>query len=202
VASPAWLGGLLLVLGALAFAVGAGNPHLVRVWTSSDEVGLPIIHVHPRSWRVTAILMIAATVLTAAGLWLLADVLATPLARAGAVGYLLAAGCWIAHLAARLSVTPAAAAGFVAGDGIDPAYRLFGRWTGSLFAVFTVVAGLSLVAIGAAVLGSALAFGAGWTGIGFGVLIVGGFLAFGDMPPFVSYIPTLLFGIALLQRSG
>ena len=38
----------------------------------------------------------------------------------------------------------------------------------------------------------------GWVCVAFGVIITGGYLVFGDVPPFVVYLATGLLGIALL----
>jgi hypothetical protein len=50
--------------------------------------------------------------------------------------------------------------------------------------------------------GAALSGVAGWFAIVIGIVSAVGYTIFGDMPPFVSYLPTGLLGIiVLLQRS-
>jgi len=192
--------GILLVVGSGLFLVGAANPLLVRVWISPDEIALPIIRDHPLAWRTTALLMSAATVLTAVGLWLLADLKATdgsPLARAGALLYALAAALWLCFQAFRLTVTPAAAA--VIDGPVDPAYSLMGRWASGLFATFTILAGAALILFGTAWLTAGTSTIAGLAGVVLGAVIVVGFVVSGDMPPFVAFLPTGLFGLVLLM---
>lgn len=199
---PRQLTGLLLVVGAGLFLVGASNPRLYRVWTAPDDLALRLIDAHRAAWRWTNALFAVATVLTAAGLWLLVDLVGSdvaPLARGAAVAYLLAAGAWLASLVFRLAVTPAAATSFVATATLDPSYVALGRWSGGLFAAFTIVAGGSLVALGGAILlGGAVLAAVGWFALAIGLVVMGGFLATGDMPPFVAYLPTGLIGLALL----
>lgn len=198
---PRQLTGLLLAIGSALFLVGASNPRLYRVWTAPDELALRIIDEHKAAWRATNWLFLAATVLTAAGVWSFVDLVGAdgaPLARAGAVAYLLAAGAWLASLTFRLTVTPPAATSFAV-DSIDPAYATLARWSGGLFAMFTIVAGSSLVALGGGILfGGAVTALAGWFAVVIGLVIVVGFLAAGDMPPFVAYLPTGLIGLVLL----
>ena len=122
-----------------------------------------------------------------------------PLARAGAVAYLLAAGAWLASLTFRLTVTPPAAEAFVASSVIDPAYATLARWSGGLFAMFTIVVGSALVALGGGILlGGAVTVLGGWFALVIGLVIVVGFIAAGDMPPFVAYLPSGLIGLAIL----
>jgi hypothetical protein len=126
------------------------------------------------------------------------------LARGAAVVYLIGSTAWLASLVFRLTVTPEAASAFVAGGSLDPTYVTIDRWAGGLFGAFTYLAAGSLVAVGVAVIqGGALAVAGGWFAIVIGVVMALGYAVVGDMPPFVSYLPTGLLGIALLlQRSS
>ncbi len=57
----------------------------------------------------------------------------------------------------------------------------------------------ALVVIGIALgLGGGVAAPVAWVATTVALLATAGFVAFGDMPPFVLYIPTLLIGLALL----
>ncbi len=194
----------LLVLGAVSFIVGAANPALGQVWSAPQEAQLRLIAGAPTAWTITNSLFLFATVLTAAGLWLLPERVGdrglAP-ARAATIVYLVAATAWLASLVFRLTVTPDAASAFVAAGSLDPTYVITDRWAVGLFGAFTYLAGGSLIAIGVAViLGGALSRAGGWFAIVIGIVIVGGYAVFGDMPPFVAYLPTGLLGIALLPR--
>ena len=58
-----------------------------------------------------------------------------------------------------------------------------------------------VIAIGVAVIrGGALSGASGWFAIIIGTVIVGGYTIFGDVPPFVAYLPTGLLGIVLLPK--
>jgi len=194
--------GWLLVAGSVAFLAGALNPALFQVWSAPQATQLQLIAAAPKAWTVTNVLFVVATVLTAAGLWHVPDRVGAAgltLAQAAAVGYLLASALWLASLVFRLTVTPAAASAFAAHGSVDPAYVVVDRWAGGLFGAFIYLAAASLLAIGVAVLqGATLSAVAGWSAIAFGAVIGGGYLVFGDMPPFVAYLPTGVLGVVLL----
>lgn len=196
--------GWLLLIGSLAFIVGAANPALGQVWSAPQDGQLRLIHDAATAWTITNALFFIATVLTAAGLWFVPERVGERgrmAARAATVGYLLAATAWLASLTFRLAVTPDAAATFVSTGSMDPTYVLMNHWAGGLFGAFTFVAGGSLVALGVAlVAGRTVSALAGWFAILVGLVITVGYAVFGDMPPFVAYIPTGLLGIALLRQ--
>ena len=99
----------------------------------------------------------------------------------------------------RLSVTPVAAKTFVSTGVVDPTYDMLRHWSSGMFATFTILAGVSIVALGLAVLlGAALPVLLGWTMVILGAVIVGGFVVAGDIPPFVAYLPTAALGVSLL----
>jgi hypothetical protein len=103
----------------------------------------------------------------------------------------------------RLTVTPAAATTFVASGSMDPAYVLLNRWALGLFSAFTYLAGGSLVALGVAlIVGRGMSAAVAWFAILIGLTIAVGYAVFGDMPPFVAYLPTGLIGLALLRQRG
>ena len=198
------MAGWLLVVGALSFIIGAANPALGQVWSAPQEAQLRLIADAETAWTVTNLLFLFATVLTAAGLWLLPEHIGerglVP-ARAATVVYLVAATAWLASLVFRLTVTPDVATAFVAAGSLDPTYVITGRWAAGLFGAFTCLAGGSFVVIGVAeILGGALPRVAGWFAVVIGIVIVGGYTVSGDMPPFVAYLPTGLLGIVLLPR--
>jgi hypothetical protein len=195
--------GLVLAIGALLFAIGAANPVLIRAWTSPRELYLQIVAGHPTAWRLSNVLFLAGTVLTAAGMAELpmavrvdtegARVLTSIAGLVVAIGAVL----WIVSLIGRLAVTTHVASAFVAGTGEAtpvPAERLMG----GLFGAFILLAGLGLVALGVGFIVAPVLPTLGWVSIAFGVVITGGYLVFGDLPPFVVYLATGLLGLALL----
>jgi len=198
--------GWLLVAGALGFGVGAGDPYLVRAWTAPHETFLSIVARHPLAWRVTHILFIGGTVLTAAGLAalpaLLPDGWPRALALAGATAFAIAAVLWIVSLIYRLTVTPGAARDFAAAGTIDQALATFDRLNGGLFKGFIVIAFTGLAAIGiATTAGGPIPAPVGWGTAASSGLFIGGLVLSGDMPPFTVYLAPLAFGIALLAGS-
>ena len=198
------MAGWLLVLGSVSFIVGAANPGLGQVWSAPLETQLRLIHDAATAWTATNALFFIATVLTAVGLWFVPDRVGErglmP-ARAATLVYLVGATGWLASLVFRLSVTPAAAAAFVVAGQVEPAYVTTTHWASGMFGAFTYLAGGSLVALGVAVIiGRALPAASGWFAIVTGTVIAGGYAAFGDMPPFVAYVPTGLLGLVLLPR--
>jgi len=185
---------------------GAANPALGQVWSAPQEAQLRLIADAATAWTFTNSLFLVAAVLTAAGLWLLPERIGERglvAARAATVVYLIAATAWLAALVFRLTVTPDAATAFVAAGSLDPTYVVTDRWAVGLFGDFIYLAGGSLMAIGIAeLLGGAMPRVAGWFAVGIGIVMVSGYAMFGDMPPFVSYLPTGLLGIVLLPRRG
>jgi hypothetical protein len=196
------IGGGALLAGSVCFLLGAANPRLFAVWTATEEAQLRMIAADPRSWVVTNALFAIATVLTTVGLTVAPDVVGaggTAIARMAVAGYGLAAVVWLASIVFRLVVTPAAAGTFVQTGVLEAGYQASSRWSGGLFVAFTFIAGSSLVALGISIVaGGALTAVAGWFSIVLGAVMVGGYLAAGDMPPFVAYLPTGALGVAML----
>jgi hypothetical protein len=195
--------GWLLVLGATAFGVGAGNPSLFRAWTAPQETFLTIVARHPAAWRFTNTLFIGGTVLTAAGLaalvLLVSDGWPRGLAVAGATAFAIAAVLWIVSLAYRLEVTSTIARVFAGTGSVDPWIAASDALNGGLFKAFIVIAFAGLAAIGiATTAGGPIPAPLGWGTAALSGLLVGGLVLAGDMPPFTVYIAPLAFGIALL----
>ena len=174
------LAGWILVVGAVAFGVGAGDPYLVRAWTAPQEPFLAIVARHPLAWRVTHILFIGGTVLTAAGLAMLP---------------LLMPEGWPRGLA----VTPTTARVFAETRALDPWVATLDRLSGGLFKGFIVIAFAGLGAIGiATTAGGPIPGILGWGSAALSGLLVAGLFVAGDMPPFTVYIAPLAFGVALV----
>ena len=198
------LAGALLVAGPAIGTVCLFYPPFWRVWTVPREEHLALVAAHRLAWTMANVGFTSATVLTTAGLVLLAgslDVADGPSAIvvAGVVAYAIAGSLWCAGLAIRTRTTPALAALVAAGTPTEPAETLVSSVTGGLFASFMTTTCIALFVIGATLaLSGVVAAPVGWLAVIVPALALAGFLVFDDMPPFVLYIPTLVIGLALL----
>jgi len=199
------LSAALLVAGPLVFVVCMFYPPLWRVWTVPREEHLALVAAHPFAWRMANVGFTVATVTTAAGLVLMAGSMQAgngprAVALVGSFAYAIAGTLWCAVLAIRTRTTPALAALVAAGAPTEPVETLIGSVIGGLFASFTTMTGIALVVICATLAMSGVVVAPlAWLAVLVAAFAVAGFLAFGDMPPFVQYIPTLMVGLALLQ---
>jgi hypothetical protein len=200
------IAGVLLVAGPALGMFGFYDPGLYRVWGMPREEFLATVGAHRCGWTAINAGFTIATVLTAAGLVILAgalDVAQGPRAVliAVAIAYALAGALWCAVLAIRNRTTPALAAMVAAGASTEPAETLLDGVTGGLFAAFSLTTGFALIGLG---LTLAVAGGVAAPVAGFAVLIgavaVATFAVSGDLIPAVLYFPTLVIGIALLVR--
>jgi hypothetical protein len=195
---------LLLVVGPVVGGVGASSPALFHVWSASREEHLATVLAHRRAWTSINAGFAIATLMTAAGLIVLAgalDVADGPRAilAAAAVVYAIAGALWCSVLAIRTRTTPALAEMVAAGTPTEPAETLLGATLGGLFAAFVLATGAALLTVGIGLaLGGAVAAPVAWFSILVAVVAVVGFFLSGDVVPAVLYPPTLLIGIALL----
>jgi hypothetical protein len=195
---------VLLVVGPVVGGVGASSPALFRVWSASREEHLATILAHRRAWMSINAGFAIATLMTAAGLNVLAgalDVADGPRAvlAAAAVVYAIAGALWCSVLAIRTRTTPALAAMVAAGTQTEPAETLLGETLGGLFAAFLLATSAALLTVGIGLgLGGAVAAPVAWFAIVVAVVAVVGFFVSGDMVPAVLYPATLLIGLALL----
>jgi phosphoglycerol transferase MdoB-like AlkP superfamily enzyme len=198
------LAALLLVVGPVVGGAGLSNPALFRVWSASREEHLATVLAHRRAWMSINAGLAIATLMTAAGLIVLAgalDVADGPRAilAAAAVVYTIAGALWCSVLAIRTRTTPALAEMVAAGTQTEPAETLLGATLGGLFAAFVLTTGAALLTAGIGLaLGGAVAAPVAWFSIVVAVVAIVGFLLSGDMVPAVLYPPTLLIGLALL----
>jgi len=198
------VGAALLVAGPVVATICLLYPPFWRVWTVAREEHLALVAAHPFAWTMANIGFSVATILTAAGLVLLAgsvDVAEGPRAVlvAGAVAYAIAGSAWCAVLAIRNRTTPALAQMVAAGTPTEPAETLLGAAQGGLFATFMLASAAALVAIGATLaLGGVVAAPVAWLATVIALGVLGRFITSGDVIPAVVYSPTLLVGIALL----
>ncbi len=194
----------LLVAGPAIATVCLMDPPLWRVWTVPREQHLALVAAHRLAWTMANVGFTSATVLTAAGLVILAgslDIANGPKAilLAGSIAYAIAGTLWCAGQAIRTRLTPALAALVAAGTPTEPAETLLGAVTGGLYSAFMLTTGLALVAIGLTlVAGGGIAAPAAWTVTLLAVGALAGFFAFHGFLPAAIYAPTLLIGLALL----
>ncbi len=213
--STFWTGhrftGLVLILGALLFLVGAGlyggmtlreKKGTMIFWLPLREQ-LILIFDHPRLWRWATILFISGVVVTILGLTLLTtllrDVRDWAFSQLGLVAFVFGAALWVIHLAFRLSIDPWAAQETAKTAVIPEFYVPLTRWTGVLFVIYTVLAFSALAAYGGAVLSTGvLPHWVGWLAIAYGLAGLGLLGFTGDAPPFLHHLMPLLIGILLL----
>jgi len=195
---------VLLVLGPVVGGVAGSNPALFRVWAAPRDEHLALVRAHRRAWVAINAGFTIATVVTAAGLIVLAgtvDLGDGPRAvlAAAAVVYSIAGALWCAVLAIRARTTPALADMVATGTPTEPAETLLGAAIGGLFAAFTLATGAALVAVGLTLaLSGGVAAPVTWLVTLIPAVVIAGFLASGDAIPAVLYLPTLLVGLALL----
>jgi hypothetical protein len=195
--------GWLLVVGPIIGAISASNPILFPVWSASREDQLRIVRAHVGAWLFLNAGFFLATVVTAAGLVMLALSLEGNELRTGvlvlvAVVYAIAGGLWCAVLAIRSRTTPALADLVAAGAPTEPAETVLGAATGGLFAAFTLATGAALVVLGLTLaLAGGVATPIALLSALIAGIVIGAFMATGDAVPAVLYIPTLLIGLAL-----
>ena len=157
-----------------------------------------------RAWIHTW--MIAALVVTPAGLVGLTVTLGEPIAMvlAGMATAVYGTGgvCWIVALAFRLTVVPWAAERATAGR-VPEGFAAYDRWAGALYVVHMLTAYVGSAVLGLAVLASdALPAWLGWTGVVWGLAFAVGFVgtrfAGPFNPPFWAHLYTGAVGLVLL----
>ena len=195
---------LLLVIGPVVPGVALSNPALFRVWFLPRDEHLALVRAHRRGWAAINAGFTIATVLTSAGLAVLAgnvdeaDGLRAVLTSA-VDAYAIAGSLWCAVLAIRTRTTPALAELVAAGAPTEPAETLVGAALGGLFAAFILATSAALVVLGATLAGSGLiAAPMAWLATLIPVAVIATFFRSGDAVPAVLYLPTLLVGVALL----
>jgi hypothetical protein len=197
---------VLLVVGPVVPGVALSNPALFRVWFAPRDEHLALVRAHRRGWAAINAGFTIATVVTSAGLAVLAgniDAADGPRAvlTCAVVAYAIAGSLWCAVLAIRTRTTTALAEMVVAGTPTEPAETLLGAALGGLFAAFILATSAALVVLGATLAGSGLiAAPVAWLTTLIPAVVFLGYLRSGDAVPAVLYLPTLLIGLALLFR--
>jgi hypothetical protein len=194
----------LLVAGPAIGTLFLMYPPFWRVWTVPRAEHLALVAAHPVAWRMANVGFTVATLLTAAGLAVLAVTAGTDDGRravlaAAAVVYAIAGALWCAVVGIRTRTTPAVAAMVSAGTPTEPGETLLGAAIGGLFASFVLGTGGALVAVGLTLaVGGVVAAPVAWFATLIAALVVGSYLVSGDAIPAVLYGPTLAIGLALL----
>ena len=121
----------LLVIGPVAGATCGLYPPMFRVWSAPRDEHLALVRAHRRAWMAINAGFTIATVVTAAGLAVLAGAVAADdgpraVLATAAVVYAIAGALWCAVLAIRSRTTPALAEMVAAGTPTEPAETLFG----------------------------------------------------------------------------
>ncbi len=197
--------GTVLVAGLGIFLVGATAWRLD--YQRPLQESLPLVYRDRRRWAWIHVWMVAAMVVTPAGLAGLAVILeetsATVLATFAAAVYLSGGVCWIASLAFRLTVVPWAAEQTVTLGAVPDGFAAYDRWAGAMYCVHMLTAYVASALLGVAVLVSAdLPTWLGWTGVGSGLAFAAGLVATrfaGPFnPPFLAHLYTGTVGVVLL----
>lgn len=195
---------VLLLLGPVVPGVALSNRALFRVWFLPRDEHLALVRAHRRGWAAINAGFTIATVVTSAGLAVLAgniDAADGPRAvlTSAVVAYAIAGSLWCAVLAIRTRTTPALAEMVVAGTPTEPAEALLGAALGGLFAAFILATSAALVVVGLTLaLSGAIAAPVAWLATLISAVVIAAFFATGDVIPAVLYLPTLLVGAALL----
>lgn len=202
--SLVFVGGVL-VTGLVIFLVGAAAWRLD--YQRPLQESLPVIHMDRRRWVWIHLWMIAALVVTPAGLAGLTVALdegtAAVLTAMATAVYLSGGVCWIASLTFRLTVVPWAAARAVTDGHVPFGFDAYDRWAGALYIVHMLSAYVGSAVLGVAVIASdALPTWLGWTGVVWGLAFAVGLVATrfaGPFnPPFWAHLYTGGVGAILL----
>ena len=178
---------LLLILGTVLIYTGFGA-FPPRIYTEKNvQEKLNMLAAQPRRWILSQSFVIMGGIATVAGSIVLPTLfresLVALLAKIGVVGFVLGHVFWIWHVGLRTA---------------QPQKFAMNELPGWLFKIYSIPTLSALAVFGVAfwlhgthrVLGTGLFFGA--------LLVLGLFLKFKDMPPFVYYAMTLAIGLTLL----
>jgi hypothetical protein len=197
--------GGVLVAGLGIFMIGAVAWRLD--YQRPVQESLPAIHRDRRRWTWIHVWMLAAMLLTPAGLVGLAVVMekptATVLTAMAAAVYVSGGVCWTASIAFRLTVVPWAAGHTVTAGEVPDGFAAYDRWAGALYCIHMLSAYVASAVLGIAVLVSDdLPTWLGWTGVvwglGFAAGLVGTRFAGPFNPPFWAHLYTGAVGVTLL----
>lgn len=197
--------GVALTIGGAAVLIAAFLPSLYPIWVARGVNAVTLIGQHRGTWQVANWLFAIGAGLTLAGMGTLTRLLNHPLAGAATVLMTLASTLWIANLAFRLTVTVQTADAVSGGGAVPDWYEQVNAWTGGLWYAAALTGAVAIIGYGVAVTavtgGGVLPPWTGWLAVGFGVLMLGLFLATGDVPPFLLYVAPTVFGVTALVRA-
>ncbi len=181
--------GVVLIIGAILFAIGSFSPSIGVFWESDATSKLQQIEEAKGLWQITHLLWAVGALVTVVGLGLVTYHLrkshVAVLAFLGFVAVALGAaiGAWQFYLRAT-----------------DPAAFVQGALAGWHYGVFTVLTLLGLAIYGFVYLRSGLPRWLGYVTIGGAALAFIGFVVLQDRwPPLSYYILTLLAGVVLVR---
>jgi hypothetical protein len=191
--------GLALIVGVIIIIISNINP-IVVVYTEPDLLAGIAMIAHDRiAWALQQIVFLAGLLLTTIGLSMLGNILRTTpgrrLAEVALVGLIVATSIWVIIAIIRITV-PVADIRQTA--DIPP---LFGAaMNGWLFQTFNPLVLGALAIYGGALLQSGWPRWLGLTTIILSSLMLSVFTFFGEGPPEMLCVVTLILGIATLRR--
>jgi hypothetical protein len=196
--------GVLLTVGPVLGAIPIAHPALVRVWGAPRERYLGIIGAHRRAWYLLNAGFAFATLVTSAGLAILATGYDAEQASGGillgtTLVYSLAGVLWLIVLAARAVCDPLLAVWAGEGQPAGPAETILRAMLQGLFGAFVITTAITLMALayllatdGVVAIPVALVAGA------LAAIVLAIQLRTGDCIPALLYVPTMVMGGALL----
>ena len=191
--------GLVLVAGPAAFTTGAVFWRLA--FDGPPEQALAAVHAERGRHTWIHVWMLAAMVITPAGLAGYATLARSPVAAMAAAAYAVGAVLWMVSLTFRLTVLRWAAAQPVIPDVFLP----LSAWAGGLYIVHMASAYASFAVLGAAVLDGGGPAWLGWLGVGLGLGCLAGFAGTrfsGPFnPPILAHVYPAVLGVWLLTAA-
>lgn len=197
--------GGVLIAGLVVFMTGA-VAWRVEYDRPLDE-SLPLIHTDRRRRAWIHVWMLLAMLITPAGVAGLAVLPGTDLTTLttvmAAVVYGIGSVCWVVSLAFRLTVVPWAAERAERTSEPPDGFPALDAWSTSLFAIHLAASYAAFAVLGAAILlSNTFPMWLGWTGVGWGVVFLSGFVATGVdgpfSPPFWAHTYPAVVGVVLL----
>lgn len=201
---------ILLIGGWVTFWAGAFTPPWRWWYGIPVQEYLELIATHRGTWLWIAGSFAVGVLLTLTGLVILTTVLQQQgellWSSLGRSLFLFGSVLWIASIAFRATATVSAAQE-MASSGIVPGwFEPLRSWAGAVFAVYMVLAYLSIAAFGKALLDVQLAPAwIAWTHVVFGLLGAVGYIArvpLFDPPLMIHLVPGILGIVLLVQNPG
>lgn len=194
--------GVLLVVGALVFWVGAATPPYRQWMGVSTEEYLAIVGASRANWLFMHGCFALGAVLSAAGFAAIAGSARHALASGASAAFSIATALWLVQVGYRVSIVPRAAEE-LARTGIVPnGYEASSAWMSILFGAHMLVSYAAIAGLGLALRAEALVPPwIAWTAIMLGTLAIPGFATPVFQPPLMLYVAPALVGAAILVRT-